>query len=142
MEDQQQYTNPPDDQINNVLRKYKTVAVVGLSSNRTKAAYGVSEYLQRKGFKIIPVNPNEAEVLGERAYPDLGSIPEEVDIVDVFRRPEHVPRIVDEAIRIGAKVIWMQLGVVNHAAALKAYQSGLTVIMDRCIYKDHRKLLG
>lgn len=135
-----QYINPPDGQIKEILQKYNNVAVVGLSSNQTRPSYGVAEYLQRKGFKIIPVNPNETEILGEKAYPNLGSIPEKIEIVDIFRRAEHVPPIVDEAIKIGAKVIWMQLGVVNDAAAIKASQSGLAVVMDRCIYRDHRTL--
>ncbi|NIM97190.1 MAG: CoA-binding protein [candidate division Zixibacteria bacterium] len=137
-----QHINPSDEQIKEILQKYNNVAVVGLSSDQTRPSYGVAEYLQRKGFKIIPVNPNEKEILGEKAYPNLGSIPEKVEIVDIFRRAEHVPPIVDEAIIIAAKVIWMQLGVVNHAAAIKASQSGLAVIMDRCIYRDHRMLVG
>lgn len=135
-----QHINPPDEQIKEILKKYNNVAVVGLSSNQTRPSYGVAEYLQRKGFKIIPVNPNETEILGEKAYPNLGSVPEKLEVVDIFRRAEHVPPIVDEAIKIGAKVVWMQLGVVNHPAALKASQSGLAVVMDRCMYRDHRTL--
>lgn len=135
-----QHINPPDEQIKEILQKYNNVAVVGLSSNQTRPSYAVAEYLQRKGFKIIPVNPNETEILGEKAYPNLDSVPERVQVVDIFRRSEHVPPIVDEAIKIGAKVVWMQVGVVNHAAAIKASQSGLAVIVDRCIYRDHRTL--
>jgi predicted CoA-binding protein len=100
----------------------------------------VAEYLKRSGYRIIPVNPNEAEVLGERSYPDLESIPEPVDLVDIFRRSEYVPQIVESAIRIGAKAVWMQEGVVHEAAARQAEEAGLAVVMDRCILKDHRRL--
>jgi predicted CoA-binding protein len=138
--DSGQYTNPPDDEIRRVLQTYKKVAVVGLSSNPGRASHGVARYLQGQGFKIIPVNPGEAEILGEKAYPDLSSIPEKFEIVDIFRRPEHVPAIVDEAIKAGAKVVWMQQGVINHDAAIKASESGLTVVMDRCMLKECRVL--
>ena len=123
-----------------ILRSAHTIAVVGLSSRRFRPSYGVSEYMQRAGYRIIPVNPNESEILGEKCYPDLESIPEPVDIVDIFRRSEFVPEIVEAAIRIGAKVIWMQEGVVHEEAARRAEAAGLTVIMDRCILKDHRRL--
>lgn len=123
-----------------ILRSAHTIAVVGLSSRRFRPSYGVSEYMQRAGYRIIPVNPNESEILGEKCYPDLESIPEPVDIVDIFRRSEFVPDIVEAAIRIGAKVIWMQEGVVHEEAARRAEAAGLTVIMDRCILKDHRRL--
>lgn len=139
MVDSQEYQNPSDDRIKEILSDHKNVAVVGLSSDFTRPSYGVARYLQGKGFNIIPVNPNETEVLGEKAHPDLVAIPTEVDIVDVFRRPEHVPDIVDQAIKIKAKVLWMQEGVVNHPAALKASQNGITVVMDRCMAKDCRK---
>jgi predicted CoA-binding protein len=139
MADSEEHQNPPDDRIKEMLHNYRNVAVVGLSSDSTRPSYGVARYLQGKGFKIIPVNPNETEVLGERAYPDLTAIPEKVDIVDVFRRPEHVPGIVDQAIQIGAKVVWMQEGVISHPAALKSSQNGLTVVMDRCMAKECRK---
>ena len=123
-----------------VLRSYRTIAVVGLSGKRYRPSYGVAEYMQRAGYRIVPVNPQESEVLGERCYPDLDSIPFDVEIVDIFRRSEFVPEIVDAAIRKGAKVIWMQEGVLHEAAARKAEAAGLTVIMDRCILKDHRRL--
>ena len=126
----------------NLLRNAKTIAVVGLSSRRSRPSYGVSEYMQSKGYRIIPVNPNETEILGEKAFGTLEEIPEHVDIVDIFRRPECVPEIVDAAIRIGASGVWMQEGVVNDEAALKAKAAGLEVIMDRCILKEHRKMLG
>ncbi len=123
-----------------ILRSAKTIAVVGLSGRRFRPSYGVSEYMQSAGYRIIPVNPNELEVLGEKAYSTLDEIPEPVDIVDIFRRPEFVPEIVDAAIRVGAKVIWMQEGVEHGEAAQKAAAAGITVVMDRCILKEHRKL--
>lgn len=124
-----------------ILKRYRTIAVVGLSSKRFRASYGVSEYMQAAGYRIIPVNPRESEVLGEKSYPDLDSIPEPVEIVNIFRDPQYVAPIVDSAIKIGAKVIWMQEGVVHEDAAEKARQAGLTVVMDRCILKEHRKLV-
>jgi predicted CoA-binding protein len=126
----------------NLLRNAKTIAVVGLSNRRSRPSYGVSEYMQSKGYKIIPVNPNESEILGERSFATLDEIPEHVDIVDIFRRPECVPEIVDAAIRIGAKGVWMQEGVVHEEAAGKARAAGLEVVMDRCILKEHRKMLA
>ncbi len=125
-----------------VLRSCHTIAVVGLSSRRFRPSYGVAEYMQRSGYRIIPVNPLETQVLGEKCYPDLESIPEAVDIVDIFRRSEFVPEIVEAAIRKGAKVIWMQEGVVHEEAAKRAMEAGLVVVMDRCILKDHRRLLA
>jgi predicted CoA-binding protein len=126
--------------ISEILHSARTIAVVGLSGKRYRPSYGVAEYLKRAGYRIIPVNPMEKEVLGERAYPDLDSIPEPVDLVDVFRRSEHVPEIVEAAIRIGAKAVWMQEGVIHEAAAARAEAAGLAVVMDRCILKDHRRL--
>jgi uncharacterized protein len=123
-----------------ILSKYRTIAVIGLSSRRVRPSYGVSEYMQRAGYRVIPVNPHEEEVLGEKAYPDLASIPHAVDIVNIFRRPEHVPDIVDQAIKAGAKAIWMQEGVIHEEAAGRARAAGLQVVMDRCILKEHRKL--
>jgi uncharacterized protein len=123
-----------------ILGSARTIAVVGLSRKRFRASHGVSEYLQRAGYRIIPVNPNEAEVLGEKCYPDLDSVPDEVDIVDIFRRSEFVPPIVEAAIRKGAKLVWMQEGVVHEEAARRAESAGLAVVMDRCILKDHQRL--
>lgn len=123
-----------------ILRNARTIAVVGLSGKRFRPSYGVAEYLKRAGYRIIPVNPMEAEVLGERSYPDLDAIPEAVDIVDVFRRSEFVPEIVEAAIRKGAKLVWMQEGVYHEEAARRAEAAGLAVVMDRCILKDHRRL--
>ena len=127
-------------QIDAILRSCRTIAVVGLSGRRFRPSYGVAEYMQNAGYRIIPVNPKESQVLGEKCYPDLDSVPEAVDIVDIFRRPEYVPEIVEAAIRKGAKVIWMQEGVVHEDAARRAMEAGLTVVMDRCILKDHRRL--
>ncbi|MGA2591946.1 MAG: CoA-binding protein [Bryobacteraceae bacterium] len=123
-----------------LLRTSRTIAVVGLSSKRFRPSYGVTEYMQRNGFRIIPVNPLETAVLGEKSYPNLDAVPERVDIVDVFRRSEFVPDIVEAAIRIGARAVWMQEGVVHEAAAERARAAGLTVVMDRCILKEHRRM--
>jgi predicted CoA-binding protein len=123
-----------------LLRSAKTIAVVGLSGSPLRASYGVSEYMQNAGYRIIPVNPKEAEVLGETSYATLDEIPVPVDIVDIFRQSQFVPEIVDAAIRIGAKGVWMQEEIVHEAAAQKAREAGLEVVMDRCILKEHRKL--
>lgn len=125
-----------------LLRSSRTIAVVGLSSNPVRASNGVAAYMQRAGYRIIPVNPHETEVLGEKSYARLEDIPEKIDIVDIFRRPEHVPEIVAAAIRVGAKAVWMQEGVIHDAAAERARQAGLEVVMDRCILKDHRRLVA
>lgn len=122
-----------------LLKKSKTIAVVGLSSRRFRPSYGVSEYMQRQGYRIIPVNPNERQVLGETSYPRLEDVPVAVDIVNIFRRPEYVPEIVESAIKIKAKAVWMQEGVVHEEAAERARQAGLIVVMDRCILKEHRR---
>ena len=129
--------------VKKMLEQYRTVAVVGLSPDPGKPSNGVAAYLKRVGFRIIPVNPQvEGEILGERCYPGLAQIPEDVEIVDIFRRSEFVPEIVEQAIAKGAKVIWMQEGVVNPAAAARAEEAGLQVVMDRCILKEHAKLAG
>jgi uncharacterized protein len=130
---------PAGDPTTQILRSSSTIAVVGLSSKKFRPSYGVSEYLKSAGYRIIPVNPGEAEVLGERAYSRLEEIPERVDIVDIFRRSEFVPEIVESAIRIGAKGIWMQEGVIHSEAAERARSAGLFVIMDSCILKEHIK---
>ena len=127
------------DAILEILKKYKTIAVVGLSSNPMRPSYGVTEYMQGAGYRIIPVNPNETEVLGEKSYARLEDVPEKIDIVNVFRRAEEVPPVVESAIRIGAKVVWMQMGVESEEAARKARDAGLTVIEDACILVEHRK---
>ena len=127
------------DTILELLKNYKTIAVVGLSSNAMRPSFGVTEYMQSAGYRIIPVNPNEREVLGEKSYARLEDVPEKIDIVNVFRRAEEVPPVVESAIRIGAKVVWMQSGIENEEAAGKARAAGLTVIEDACILVEHRK---
>jgi len=126
------------DHVRELLSRTKTIAVVGLSSNPMRPSFGVSQYMQRKGYRIIPVNPNETSVLGEKAYATLAEIPGPIDLVDVFRRPEFVPEIVDEVIRLKIPALWLQEGVVHEAAASKAREAGITVVMDRCILKEHR----
>ncbi|MBZ4687777.1 MAG: CoA-binding protein [Clostridiales bacterium] len=123
------------------FEKIKNIAVVGLSANPERPSYNVAKYLQEAGYNVIPVNPTVDEVLGEKSYPDLLSIPKDIDIdvVDIFRRSEAVPPIVDEALARGTKVIWMQEGVVNQEAAKKAENAGVEVIMDKCIKKEHAK---
>jgi uncharacterized protein len=127
-------------EIADVLQTGRTIAVVGLSGKRHRPSHGVTDYMQRQGFRIIPVNPNETEILGEKVYADLDTIPEKVDIVNVFRRSEYVPEIVDAAIRMGARCVWLQEEVIHVEAAAKAEAAGLLVVMDRCILKEHRKL--
>ena len=124
----------------NLLRTCKTIAVVGLSSLPWRPSYGVSEYMQASGYRIIPVNPKETEVLGEKAWPTLDDVPEPVDLVNIFRQSQYVPEIVEAAIRIGAKGVWMQEGVIHEEAARRAREAGLEVVMDRCILKEHRKM--
>ena len=123
--------------VKEILEQYKTIAVVGLSNHPWRASYSVSQYMQNAGYRIIPVNPLEKEVLGEKAYRTLDDVPESFEIVDIFRRSEYVPEIVEAAIRRNARVIWMQLGVVHPQAAAQALQAGLEVVMDRCILQDH-----
>jgi predicted CoA-binding protein len=123
-----------------LLRAARVIAVVGLSSNEMRPSNGVAAYMQRSGYRIIPVNPNETQVLGEKAYARLEDVPEKIDIVDIFRRSIFVQDVVDSAIRVGAKAVWMQEGVVDEAAASTARAAGLDVVMDRCILKDHRSL--
>jgi predicted CoA-binding protein len=125
--------------IPDLLRKSRVIAVVGLSSKQFRPSYGVAEYMQREGYRIIPVNPHETEVLGEKAYARLEDVPEHIDIVDIFRRSEFVPPVVDDAIRMGASAVWMQEGVVHEQSAEKARAAGLAVVMDRCILKEHSR---
>jgi len=129
-----------NDLISGILKKYKTIAVVGLSSNPRRPSFGVTQYMQSVGYRIIPLNPNETEVLGEKSYPRLEDVPKShhIEIVDIFRRPENVPPVVDGAITVGAKVIWMQLGIENQNAAAKARAAGLFVVEDACILIEHR----
>ncbi len=130
------------DTILELLKNYKTIAVVGLSSNPMRPSFGVTEYMQGAGYRIIPVNPNETEVLGEKSYARLEDVPEKIEIVNVFRRAEEVPPVVESAIRIGAKVVWMQLGIENEEAAAKARAVGLVVVEDACILVEHRRRAG
>lgn len=125
-----------------ILKEARTIAVVGLSSNSMRPSFGVSRFLQRQGFRVIPVNPNETEVLGERAYPSVRDVPDQIDIVNIFRRPARVPEVVDDALLKGARCIWMQEGVVNREAADKAEQAGMSVVMDKCILKELARLLS
>ncbi len=130
---------PVGDPVSEILKTSRTIAVVGLSSRKFRPSYGVAEYLQSAGYRVIPVNPSETEVLGEKCYARLEDIPEHVDIVDIFRQSEFVPEIVDAAIRIGARAVWMQEGVMHAEAAERARQAGLLVVMDTCILKEHIK---
>ncbi len=130
-----------EDQVLELLRQAKTVAVVGLSDNPDRASYGVSAYLQSKGYRVLPVNPRVREVLGEKAYSSLteAARKERIDIVDVFRRPDAVPAIVDEVLALGIPALWLQESVVHPEAAEKARAAGVVVVMDRCILKEHRR---
>jgi predicted CoA-binding protein len=130
-----------DTELTTLLREAKTIAVVGLSSNPTRASFGVSRFLQRHGYRVIPVNPAESEVLGERAYPLLKDVPDQIDIVDIFRRSEAVPEIVEDALTRKPRCIWMQEGVVNEEAKRMAVAAGIPVVMDRCILKEIARLL-
>jgi uncharacterized protein len=130
--------NSPDP-VTQLLRKSKTIAVVGLSSNPMRPSHEVASYLQRAGYQIIPVNPNESEVLGQKSYARLEDIPVPIDIVDVFRRPDHIPGVTDSAIAIGAKCLWLQQGLTHALAAAKAQAAGLLVIQDACLFIEHKK---
>ena len=130
-----------DQVLREILQSAKTIASVGLSSSQGKESFWIASYLQEQGYRIIPVNPTATEILGEKAYPDLESVPEKIDVVQVFRRPEDVPPIVDDAIQVGAKVIWMQEGIRHEEAAQKAREAGLQVVMDACMRSTHRRLM-
>jgi uncharacterized protein len=127
------------DPITEILKKYKTIAVVGLSSNPLRPSHEVSAYMQSSGYRIIPVNPNETEVLGEKSYARLEDVPGKIEVVNVFRRAEEVPPVVESAIRIGANVVWMQLGIKNEDAAERARAAGIVVIEDACILVEHKR---
>lgn len=131
-----------DQMLKDILLSAKTIASVGVSSNPGKESFWIVKYLKDQGYRIIPVNPTAEEILGEKAYPDLESVPEKIDVVQVFRKPEDVPPVVDSAINAGAKVVWMQEGIVNEEAAQKARQAGLQVVMDACMRVTHRRLIG
>jgi predicted CoA-binding protein len=136
------FANPSPDEIRQLLKQSKTIAVVGLSPNPARPSHGVSAAMQGFGYRIIPVRPAVAEVLGEQAYADLHDLPGRPDLVNVFRAPEHVEPIVDACIELGIAALWLQDGVINEAAAEKAQAAGITVIMDRCIYRDYMQLLA
>ncbi|MDD4912900.1 MAG: CoA-binding protein [Sideroxydans sp.] len=136
------FANPTPEQICTLLHQVRSVAVVGLSPQPARPSFNVAKALQGFGYRIIPVRPLIDEVLGEKAYPDLDSLPEVPDIVEVFRAAEHVPEIVDNCIKLGIKNLWLQDGVIHEAAALRAQQAGITVIMDRCMYRDYVQLCG
>ena len=123
--------------IRRILDECRTIAVVGLSSDSSRPSNSVSGYMRRQGYRVIPVNPNETSVFGEKAYPDLAAVPEKIDLVDVFRRRDEAGKSVDEAIAVGAKAVWMQEGVIDAAAAQRAVDAGLMVVMDRCWLKEH-----
>ena len=126
---------------NRILGEFRNIAVVGLSANSKRPSYRIASYLAEQGYNIIPVNPNAQEVLGKKSYPDLSSIPETVDVVEIFRRSEDVMPVVEEAIKIGAKAVWMQEGIVNEEAAARARGAGLLVVMDKCMFKEHQRLI-
>lgn len=131
-----------DQMMKDILTSARTIASVGLSANQEKESYWIVSYLKEQGYQIIPVNPTASEILGEKAYPDLESVPEPIDVVQVFRRAEDVPTVVDAAIKVGAKVVWMQEGIVNEEAAQKAREAGLQVVMNACMRMTHRRLIG
>ena len=137
------YQHPGDEAIRNILRTTRNIAVVGLSPNPERPSHEVASYLKSKGYRIIPVNPTVTEVMGEKSYPSVDEIPGDiqVDVVDVFRRPEDVVPVAEAAVRRGAKVLWLQEGVVNEQAADIAQNAGLQVVMDRCMLKEHRRLM-
>jgi predicted CoA-binding protein len=134
------HVNPTDDELRAVLTSATTIAMVGASANPEKPSYGIMKRMLAAGYRVIPVNPKETDVLGQKAYASLADLPDRVDIVDVFRRSEDTPSIADEAVAIGAKTLWLQLGVTNDDAAARAQAGGLTVIMDRCIGATHKAL--
>jgi predicted CoA-binding protein len=134
------HQNPSDQELKQLLTDATTIAMVGASSNPDKASHGIMQKLQRAGYRVIPVNPREAEILGERSYASLVDIPERIDIVDVFRRAEDTPAIADEAVTIGAKALWLQTGIVSEDAAARAKKGGLIVVMDACIGATHSLL--
>ncbi|HEV3317818.1 MAG TPA: CoA-binding protein [Candidatus Angelobacter sp.] len=135
-------TTPATDEITELLKRAKTIAVVGLSDSPLRPSHGVAAYMQSHGYRIIPVNPSIKGALGEKAVGALSEIQEKIDIVDVFRRPEGVPEVVDEAIKLGVPAIWLQEGVIHEDAAAKARQAGIFVVMDKCILKEHRRRLS
>ena len=133
--------NPPSEEIKAILEKYKTVAIVGLSPKPERDSYKVAKYLKENHYRIVPVIPGQKEILREKSYPNLKAIPFPIDVVDIFRKPEAIPPVVDDAIEIGAKVVWMQLGLAHNQAADKARKAGLGVVMSKCIKIEHMNML-
>ena len=136
------FANPSEGERCELLRRVKTIAVVGLSPNPARPSNGVARAMQQFGYGIIPVRPGVVSVLGERAYPDLASIPQPFDLVNVFRNAQHLDEVVDQCLAVGAKALWIQEGIVDEQAAERARATGMTVVMDRCIYRDYVKLCG
>jgi len=134
------HRNPSDPELKNLLTEARTIAMIGASSNPDKASYGIMQQLQKRGYHVIPINPRETEVLGERAYASLADVKEPIDIVDVFRRAEDTPAIADEAVKVGAKALWLQTGIVSDDAAARAEAGGLLAVMDACIAATHALL--
>ena len=138
----EQPPNASPEEIGEILGQYRVVAVVGLSADPGRPSYQVAQYLKEHGYRIVPVNPGCTEVLGEKCYPSLKDIPFPVEVVDIFRKVEAIPAVVDEAMAVGAKVVWLQLGLVEPQADRKAWKAGLQVVMDRCMKIEHQQLLG
>jgi hypothetical protein len=138
----QPFQNPADEQIELLLRRVQTIAVVGLSPKPNRPSFGVARQMQRLGFRIIPVRPGISSALGETAYPDLASVPDKIDLVDVFRNPEHVPEVIDTFLTLNLPAVWLQEGVVNEGAAQRAQAQGRLVVMDRCLYKEYLRFFG
>ena len=134
--------NPPSEEIQEILKTSKTIAVVGLSDKPDRDSFRVGSYLKEKGYRVIPVNPARNEILGEKSYPDLSSVPEKIDVVDIFRAVEAIPGIIDEAIKVGAGTVWMQLGLAHRESAEKARKAGLKVVQARCIKIEHSRMSG
>jgi predicted CoA-binding protein len=134
------HRNPSDAELKNLLTEARTIAMIGASSNPDKASYGIMQQLQKRGYHVIPINPRETEVLGERAYASLADVKEPIDIVDVFRRAEDTPAIADEAVKVGAKALWLQTGIASDDAAARAEAGGLLAVMDACIAATHALL--
>jgi predicted CoA-binding protein len=128
-------------EVERIIKGYKTIAVVGLSSDPLRPSNGVARYMKQNGYRVVPVNPNEQEVIGEKAYAKLSDVPFDIELVDIFRRSDEAGRVVDEAIEIGAKAVWLQEGVIDKAAAARAEKAGLIVVMDRCWLKEHYRMV-
>ena len=131
-----------DNQVRAILRSTRTIASVGVSANPARPSYGVAYYLQSQGYHVVPVNPTVSEALGEKAYPELTAVPEKIDVVQMFRRPEDTPPIVEQAIKVGAKVVWLQEATLPPEAVKMAEEAGLQVVMERCMMQEHRRLIG